>query len=132
MAEETTAEKLARVRAERGIVVLPESEVDPETGLTMSDRAKLAATGLLFNFADEAIAGIKALSPNITYQDALAGEREQIKAAQAKDGSLKYEIGGALIPAVAGLVAAPFTGGTSAAATAPTWARLLGLALHRD
>jgi hypothetical protein len=127
MAEETTAEKLARVRAERGIVVLPESEVDPETGLTMSDRAKLAATGLLFNFADEAIAGIKALSPNVTYQDALAGEREQIKAAQAKDGSLKYEIGGALIPAVAGLVAAPFTGGTSAAATAPTWARLLGI-----
>ena len=127
MAEETTAEKLARIRLERGIVVLPESEVDPETGLTMSDRAKLAATGLLFNFADEAIAGIKALSPNITYEDALAGEREQIKAAQAKDGSLKYEIGGALIPAVAGLVAAPFTGGTSAAATAPTWARLLGI-----
>ena len=127
MAEETTAEKLARIRLERGIVVLPESEVDPETGLTMSDRAKLAATGLLFNFADEAIAGIKALSPNITYEDALKKERAQIKAAQAKDGSLKYEIGGALIPAVAGLVAAPFTGGTSAAATAPTWARLLGI-----
>ena len=127
MAEETTAEKLARIRLERGIVVLPESEVDPETGLTMSDRAKLAATGLLFNFADEAIAGIKALSPNITYEDALKKERAQIKAAQEKPGSLKYEIGGALIPAVAGLVAAPFTGGTSAAATAPTWARLLGI-----
>jgi len=127
MAEETTAEKLARVRAERGIVVLPESEVDPETGLTMSDRAKLAATGLLFNFADEAIAGIKALSPNVTYQDALAGEREQIKAAQAKDGSLKYEIGGALLPAIGSAIAAPFTGGTSLAATAPTWMRLLGI-----
>ena len=127
MADETIAEKLARVRAERGIVVVPESEIDPETGLTMSDRAKLAATGLLFNYADEAIAGIKALSPNVTYNDALAEERAQIKAAQAKDGSLKYEIGGALIPAVAGLVAAPFTGGTSAAATAPTWARLIGI-----
>ena len=127
MADETIAEKLARVRTERGIVVVPESEIDPETGLTMSDRAKLAATGLLFNYADEAIAGIKALSPNVTYNDALAEERAQIKAAQAKDGSLKYEIGGALIPAVAGLVAAPFTGGTSAAATAPTWARLLGI-----
>jgi len=131
MAEETTAEKLARVRAERGIVVVPESEIDSETGLTMSDRAKLAATGLLFNFADEAIAGIKALSPNVTYKDALAGEREQIKAAQAKDGSLKYEIGGAIIPAVgttiASIIGAPFTGGTSLAANVPTWARLLGI-----
>jgi hypothetical protein len=127
MAQETAEEQLARLRLKHGIEVLPETEVDPETGLTMSDRAKLAATGLLFNFADEAIAGIKALSPNVTYKDALAGEREQIKAAQAKDGSLKYEIGGALIPAVAGLIAAPFTGGTSAAATAPTWARLLGI-----
>ena len=127
MAEETAAEKLARLRTELGIEVLPETEVDPETGLTMSDRAKLAATGLLFNYADEAIAGIKALSPNVTYEEALAGERAQIKAAQEKPGSLKYEIGGALIPAVAGLAAAPFTGGTSAAATAPTWARLLGI-----
>ena len=40
MAEETTAEKLARIRLERGIEVLPESEIDPVTGLTMSDRAK--------------------------------------------------------------------------------------------
>ena len=127
MAEETAAEKLARLRTELGIEVLPETEVDPETGLTMSDRAKLAATGLLFNYADEAIAGVKALSPNVTYEEALAGERAQIKAAQEKPGSLKYEIGGALIPAVAGLAAAPFTGGTSAAATAPTWARLLGI-----
>ena len=124
---ESASEKLDRLLAERGLEVLPQSEVDPETGLTMSDRAKLTATGLLFNFADEAIAGIKALSPNITYEDALKKERAQIKAAQAKPGSLKYELGGAAIPAVAGLVAAPFTGGTSAAATAPTWARLLGI-----
>ena len=127
MAEETTAEKLARIRLERGIEVLPESEIDPVTGLTMSDRAKLMATGLLFNYADETIAGLKALSPDVTYQNALAGERKQIKAAQEKPGSLKYEIGGALIPSVAALAAAPFTGGTSAAATAPTWARLLGI-----
>lgn len=124
---ETKKEMLARIRREQGIVVLPQSEVDLESGLTMSDRAKLAATGLLFNYADEAIAGIKALSPNVTYKDALAGEREQIKAAQEKDGSLKYEIGGALIPTAAAMLAAPFTGGTSALATAPTWARLLGI-----
>jgi len=127
MADETVDEKLARIRAELGIEVLPEAEVDPETGLTMSDRAKLAATGLLFNFADEAIAGVKSISPNVTYEDALAKEREQIKGAQQKEGSLKYELGGAVVPAVAGLLAAPFTGGTSTAATAPTWMRLLGI-----
>jgi len=127
MANETAAEKLARIRAELNIEVLPETEVDPETGLTMSDRAKLAATGLLFNYADEAIAGFKSLSPNVTYEDALKKERAQIKAAQEKPGSLKYEIGGALVPAVAGLALTPFTGGTSAAATAPTWMRLLGI-----
>jgi len=127
MAQETAEEKLARLRLELGIEVLPEAEVDPETGLTMSDRAKLTATGLLFNYADEAIAGIKALSPNVTYKDALAEERAQIKAAQEKDGSLKYEIGGALIPSVAALALTPFTGGTSAVATAPTWMRLLGI-----
>ena len=127
MANETAEEKLARIRAELGIEVLPETEVDPETGLTMSDRAKLTATGLLFNYADEAIAGFKSLSPNVTYEDALKKERAQIKAAQEKPGSLKYEIGGALVPAVAGLALTPFTGGTSAAATAPTWMRLLGI-----
>jgi hypothetical protein len=123
---ETTDELLARLRSENGVTV-QETEIDPESGLTMSDRAKLAATGLLFNYADEAIAGIKALSPNVTYEDALAGERKQIKAAQAKDGSLKYEIGGALIPAVVSAFAAPFTGGTSLATTTPTWMRLLGI-----
>jgi hypothetical protein len=123
---ETKDELLARLRSENGVTV-QETEIDPESGLTMSDRAKLAATGLLFNYADEAIAGIKALSPNVTYEDALAGERKQIKAAQAKDGSLKYEIGGALIPAVVSAFAAPFTGGTSLATTTPTWMRLLGI-----
>jgi hypothetical protein len=123
---ETQDELVDRLRLEHGVTV-QETETDPESGLTMSDRAKLAATGLLFNYADEAIAGIKALSPNVTYEDALAGERKQIKAAQAKDGSLKYEIGGALIPAVASAIAAPFTGGTSLATTAPTWMRLLGI-----
>ena len=128
---ETALEMLDRLLAERGLEPESEVEIDPESGLTMSDRAKLTATGLLFNFADEAIAGIKALSPNVTYQDALAGEREQIKAAQAKDGSLKYEIGGAIVPAVAttlaSIVGAPFTSGGSLAVNVPVWARLLGI-----
>lgn len=124
---ETKEEKLARLRSELGIEVVSEEQVDPDSGLTMADRARLTATGLLFNWADEAIAGVKALSPNVTYDEALADERAELKSAQAKPGSLKYEIGGAFVPTVAALVAAPFTGGTSAAATAPTWMRLLGI-----
>ena len=128
---ESASEKLDRLLAERGLEVLPQSEVDPESGLTMADRARLTATGLLFNFADEAIAGVKALSPDVTYDEALEEEREKLKSAQSKEGSLKYEVGGAIIPAVgttiASVVGAPFTGGTSLAASVPLWARLLGL-----
>ena len=127
MAEETAEEKLARIRSELGITVIPVEETDPETGLTMADRARLTATGLLFNWADEAIAGVKALSPNVTYDEALKEERAELKSAQSKDGSLKYEIGGAFLPTVGAMIAAPFTGGTSMAATAPTWMRLLGI-----
>jgi len=128
---ESASEKLDRLLAERGLEVLPQSEVDSESGLTMADRARLTATGLLFNFADEAIAGVKALSPDVTYDEALEEEREKLKSAQSKEGSLKYEVGGAIIPAVgttiASAVGAPFTGGTSLAASVPLWARLLGL-----
>ena len=99
---------------------------EPED-LTLMDRLRLAGQGLSFNWSDEAIAGIKALSPNITYEDALSQEREINRLAREKPGSLKYEIGGAFIPTIAALAATPFTGGTSAAATAPTWMRLLGI-----
>tara|TARA_R110000824_G_scaffold313341_1_gene500173 strand:- start:1320 stop:3380 length:2061 start_codon:yes stop_codon:yes gene_type:complete len=128
---ETKSEKLARIRANQNIVTISEDEVDSDSGLTMADRARLTATGLLFNFADEAIAGVKALSPDVTYDEALEEEREKLKSAQSKEGSLKYEVGGAIIPAVgttiASVVGAPFTGGTSLAASVPLWARLLGL-----
>ncbi len=79
MADETKEEKLARLRSELGIEVVSEDQVDPDSGLTMADRARLTATGLLFNWADEAIAGVKALSPNVTYDEALADEREKLK-----------------------------------------------------
>ena len=124
---ETKEEKLARIRADLNIITESNDQIDEESGLTMGDRARLTATGLLFNWADEAIAGVKALSPNVTYEEALADERAELKSAQSKDGSLKYEIGGAFIPTVGAMIAAPFTGGTSMAATAPTWMRLLGI-----
>ena len=131
MAEETIAEAKLRLLKEMGLTAAAAEEIDPESGLTMGDRARLAATGLLFNWADEAIAGVKALSPNVTYDEALEEERAELKSARSKDGSLKYEIGGAIIPAVgttiASMVGAPFTGGTSLAASVPMWARLLGI-----
>ena len=103
---------------------------EPED-LTMMDRLRLVGQGLSFNWSDEAIAGIKALSPNVTYEDALSQEREFNKLARNKDGSLKYEIGGAFVPTIittAGTVlGAPFTGGTSLAANVPTWGRLLAI-----
>ena len=127
MSEHTKEAKLEQLRKELNIEVLPEEEVDQETGLTMADRARLTASGLLFNWADEAIAGIKALSPNVTYEEASQYEEDKLKEAQAKKGSLAYEIGGAFLPTVGALIAAPFTGGTSAGATVPTWTRLVGV-----
>ena len=101
---------------------------EPEN-LTMMDRLRLIGQGLSFNWSDEAVAGIKALSPNVTYEDALSQEREFNKLARNKDGSLKYEIGGAFVPTIittAGTVlGAPFTGGSSLAVNVPTWGRLL-------
>ena len=88
---ETKSEKLARIRANQNIVTISEDEVDSESGLTMADRARLTATGLLFNFADEAIAGVKALSPDVTYDEALEEEREKLKSAQSKEGSSEEE-----------------------------------------
>ena len=101
---------------------------EPED-LTMMDRLRLIGQGLSFNWSDEAVAGIKALSPNVTYEDALSQEREFNKLARNKDGSLKYEIGGAFVPTIittaASVLGAPFTSGTSLAVNVPTWGRLL-------
>ena len=129
--KETTAEAKLRILEEMGLTVAGPEEIDQESGLTNADRARLAASGLLFDWADEAIAGVKALSPNVTYEDALADERAELKSARSKDGSLKYEIGGAVVPAVAttvaSLVGAPFTAGGSLATSVPLWARLVGI-----
>ena len=87
--------------------------------LDWGDRARLLAQGFSMGWSDEFIAGVKSLSPNTTYDEAVSEERDELKDAQSKEGSLKYEIGGAVIPA---LVAAPFTGGTSIPATVARYA----------
>lgn len=82
-----------------------------EAGLTASEKVRLIAQGALLNFSDEAIAGIKSIfTPGKTYDEIVQLERGILAQARDKDGSLKYEIGGATVPA---LLALPFTGGTS-------------------
>lgn len=82
--------------------------------LTFSDRARLMAQGALMNFSDEFFAMVRSALGSETYEEAVGEEREALKKAQQKEGSLKYEIGGAMAPALA---LAPFTGGTSIPAT---------------
>jgi len=81
-----------------------------EAGLTASDKIRLIAQGALLNYSDEAIAGIKSLLSDKSYDEIVQLERNILAQAREKDGSLKYEFGGAMAPA---LLALPFTGGTS-------------------
>lgn len=97
------------IRKKHGIVVNEVETVDPETNLTLSEKARLVAQGFGFNFSDEIIAGFRSLGDE-TYEEAVAEERAALDAARQKEGSLKYELGGAVLPALA---AAPFTGGAS-------------------
>lgn len=87
--------------------------------------------GLTFGFSDEAEAAMRA--------GATSGPRYEQELARVRAGIKRYEeqypvrsfageaIGG-LAPAVAGILAAPFTGGASTAATAAGAARIPGLA----
>ena len=90
-------------------------------------RARLLAQGATLGFADELIARARSLSPNVTYDEAVADERSALEKSkeQFPVQSIAYEIGGALIP---GLLAAPFTAGTS---LAPAAARATALGAAR-
>jgi len=87
--------------------------------LTFADRARLMAQGALMNFSDEFFAMVRSAVGDETYEEAVADERFKLSKAQDKPGSLKYEIGGAMLPAL-GL--APFTGGSSIPATVGRYA----------
>ena len=86
-------------------------EIDEE-GLSVTEKAKLFAQGLLFNFSDEAIAGAKSVFGDKTYDEYVTEERKGLELSREKAPleSLGYEMAGAVLPAVA---AAPFTAGTS-------------------
>jgi hypothetical protein len=81
-----------------------------EAGLTASDKIRLIAQGALLNYSDEAIAKVKSLFSDKSYDEIVQLERNILSQARDKDGSLKYEFGGAMAPA---LLALPFTGGAS-------------------
>jgi len=94
------------------------------------ERARTAAQGLTLGLADEAEAGARSLTSNRSYQELLDEIRGSLKSYQEAYPleALAYEAGGAALPAVGSIMLAPFTGGTSTAAVAPTLARLAGMA----
>jgi hypothetical protein len=94
-----------------------------------TQRTRTAAQGLTLGFADEIEARARSLTTGRPYAEVLNEIRGSIKAYQeARPGeALAYEIGGAALPAIGAMVAAPFTGGASAAAVAPTLARMAGI-----
>lgn len=105
-------------------------------GAAPTQRARAAAQGLTLGFADEALAALSGAGSFLTgggytdaYNKTLADERaklEQYRKAYPYS-SLGWEAGGAVAPMLGAMALAPFTGGTSAAATAPTAGRLAAL-----
>lgn len=95
------------LRDKYNIVETPTEELDAETGLTLSEKARLVAQGASLGWSDEIIGAIKgAVQGDVA--GGIESERQSVKDAQEKKGSLKYEIGGAFVP---GVLAAPYTGG---------------------
>lgn len=105
------------------------------------ERVRTALHGLTLGAYDEAEAAARSAATSIasklgfdvndpSYEEVLKDIRGNLKAYQEAYpvSSLGYEAAGAAIPAVASLIAAPFTGGSSTAVTAPSLARLAALA----
>lgn len=91
--------------------------------------ARSVGQGLTFGYGDEIVAGLGSMFGG-DYDDILLNEREQIKGFQDKypKTALGTEVGGAVLPTVAGILASPFTGGSSGvASTTATTARLAPL-----
>lgn len=91
-----------------------------------TQRTRTAAQGLTLGFADEIEARARALATGTPYEDVLNEIRGSTKAYQEARPieAMAYEVGGAALPALASIAAAPFTGGASTTAMAPTLARM--------
>ena len=91
---------------------------------------RAAAQGLTLGTSDEAFAYARSLMEGRPYEDVLNEERGILKSYQEARPieAIAAEAGGAVVPAVGAALLAPFTGGASTAAVAPTLGRLAGMA----
>jgi len=96
------------------------------TAAVPTQRIRTASQGLFLGFADEMEARAKSLTTGRPYEEVLNEIRGSVKAYQeARPGeAMAYEVGGAALPALASIAAAPFTGGASTAAVAPSLLRM--------
>ena len=87
-----------------------------EPKMSFSNKARLVGQGATLGFADEIIAGIRSISPNVTYSEALAEERDALKKSRQDFPlqSLGLEGAGGVLT---GLATAPLSGGASIPAT---------------
>jgi len=115
-----------RVRKGESNVVTSDQKTKAEKELSTEDKIRLGAAGLLMDFADEGEAFLESMFSGDSdlpfserYKKNLIENQEALKSARSKDGSLKYEIGGAVIP---GLLTLPLGG----AGFAPTAGRVAG------
>ena len=104
-------------------------EAQAIAGYAPKQRVRTMAQGFTLGFADELEARAVALASGRPYDEVLAEVRDKLEAYRRANpvSSTLYEAGGAMIPTALALLASPFTGGTSNAATAPSWMRLLGV-----
>lgn len=65
----------------------------------VTDMTRLAAQGASFNWADEATAAVRALSPNVTYRDAAREERQKVEDARRRAGGfgVAAELAGSIV-----------------------------------
>jgi hypothetical protein len=91
---------------------LDELRVKHDVKMSNAQKARLIGQGAALGFGDEIEALVRAMSPNVTYSEAVDEIRSSISEAKKAFPlqSAGYEIAGAFIP---GLAAAPFTGGGS-------------------
>ena len=118
-----------KVRNNKSNVVTSEQKTKAEKELSTEDKVRLGAAGLLMDFADEGEAFLESIFSGGSdlpfserYAKNLKENQQALKSARSKDGSLKYEIGGAVIP---GLLTLPL-GGAGFAPTAGRVASTLG------
>ena len=94
------SDKIIKKGANNKDIITSDAKEKASKELSGEDRARLIASGLLMDFADEGEAfleslfssGDEDLSFTERYQKHLAENQEALESARGKEGSLKYEI----------------------------------------